>query len=98
MAEAYHVLSDADKRRDYDEGKEIKVKRGRGMNSDDDDEDDDDEDEDEEHKTTLREEVEREYYPERYQFWPFGDPFIYKRTRESQKRAREGKPSWFEEY
>ena len=94
IAEAYHILSDADKRRDYDEGKEIKVKRGR-MNEDDDD--DDDEEEDEEHKTTLREEVEREYYPERYQFWPFGDPFIYKRKREAQKRAKEGKPSWFEE-
>jgi hypothetical protein len=27
---------------------------------------------DEEHKTSLREEVEREYFPERYHFWPFG--------------------------
>ena len=27
----------------------------------------------------LREEVERKYFPERYKFWPFGDPFIEKR-------------------
>jgi tetratricopeptide (TPR) repeat protein len=66
IAEAYQVLSDPDKRRAYDEGVDIKVKRGRK------DEDDDSEDEEEEHKTTMREEVEREFYPERYHFWPFG--------------------------
>ena len=58
-------------------------------------ENDSESEEDEEHKTTLREEVEREFYPERYHFHPFGDPFIYKRKREAQKRAekeaREGR-------
>ncbi len=66
IAEAYEILSDADKRSAYDMGGDIKVKRGRR------DEDDDSEEEDEEHKTSMREEDEREYYPERYQFWPFG--------------------------
>ena len=45
----------------------------------------------EEHKTTLREEVEREYYPEKYSFHPFGDPWIYKRKYFAQKRSSEGK-------
>jgi tetratricopeptide (TPR) repeat protein len=66
IAEAYHTLSDVDKRQAYDEGGDIKVKRGRR------DEDDDSDDSEEEHKTTMREEVEREFYPEKYHFWPFG--------------------------
>ena len=69
IAEAYEVLSDEDKRRDYDEGVDIKVKRGHR----DDEDDEDDSEEEEEHKTTMREEVEREFYPERYSFWPFGE-------------------------
>jgi len=91
IAEAYEVLSDDDKRRNYDEGVDIKVKRGRR------DEDDDSDDSEEEHKTSMREEVEREFYPERYSFWPFGDPFIYKRKREAQKRAKQGRPAWHDE-
>jgi len=85
IAEAFQVLSDPDKRRAFDEGSDIKVKRGK---RDDDDEDDDSEDE-EEHKTTMKEEVERDFYPERYSFWPFGDPFIYKRKRAAQKKAEQ---------
>lgn len=66
------------------------MKRGKRDDSD------DSEEEDEEHKTTMREEVEREFYPERYCFWPFGDPFIYKRKLEAQKKNKEtsSKPSW----
>lgn len=85
IAEAFQVLSDPDKRRAFDEGSDIKVKRGK---RDDDDDDDDSEDE-EEHKTTMKEEVERDFYPERYSFWPFGDPFIYKRKRAAQKKAEQ---------
>jgi hypothetical protein len=82
IAEAYQVLSDPDRRRQFDEGSDIKVKRGK---RDEDHDDDDDSDEPEEHKTSMREEVEREFYPERYHFWPFGDPFIYKRKYMAQK-------------
>jgi hypothetical protein len=65
------------------------MKRGKKVT---DDHDDDESEDEEEHKTTLREEVEREYYPEKYHFWPFGDPFMYKRKHFAQKRAKEGKP------
>lgn len=71
IAEAFEVLSDIDRRRAYDEGGDIKVKRGR--RNEDDCDDNDSEEEDEAHKTSLREEVEREFYPERYHFWPFGE-------------------------
>lgn len=74
IAEAFEILSDADKRRAYDEGGDIKVKRGK---RDDDDNEDDSEDE-EEHKTTMREEVEREFYPEKYHYWPFGKAHLIK--------------------
>lgn len=67
IAEAHQTLSDPDKRQAYDEGGDIKVKRGRR------DEDDDSDDSEEEHKTSMREEVEREFYPEKYHFWPFGE-------------------------
>ena len=52
--------------------------------------------EDEEHKKTLREEIERKYYPERYEFLPFGDPFIHKRKREEQRRRQSCRPKWYE--
>lgn len=94
IAEAYQVLMDEDKRRAYDEGGDIKVKRGK---RDQDSDEDDSSDDEEEHKTTMREEVEREFYPERYHFHPFGDPFINKRKREAQKNAKKGKPAWQEE-
>jgi hypothetical protein len=72
---AYKILSDVSTRRDYDEGNDVKSRRG-GKDSD-----SDGYESDEENKQTLREEIERKYYPERYEFWPFGDPFIQKRKR-----------------
>jgi len=29
-----------------------------------------------------------EFYPEKYHFWPFGDPFMYKRKYMAQKAAK----------
>ena len=72
VAKAFDVLSDPDKRSAYDEGKDVKAKRKHG-------DEDDSEEEAEEHKQSLREEIERKYYPERYEYLPFGDPFIHKR-------------------
>lgn len=59
--------------------------------------DDDSEDEDEERRQSLREEIERKYYPERYDFWPFGDPFIHKRKRDEKKRRQQGQRQWYDE-
>ena len=57
VATAYAVLSDADKRAVFDSGGDVKAsKKGGG--------DDDSEEEAEEHKQSLREEIERKYYPE----------------------------------
>ena len=55
------------------------------------------EDEDEEHQQSLREEIEHKYYPERHDFWPFGDPFINKRKREAIKRRQQGQRQWYDE-
>ena len=64
------TLSDPEKRAAFDMGGDVKArKKGRG---DDDGDDDDSEDEAEEHKQSLREEIERKYYPERYEYLPFG--------------------------
>jgi hypothetical protein len=65
IAQAFQTLSDVDKRANYDQGVDIKTKRGGGDS-------DDSEEEDEERRQSLREEIERRYYPERYDFWPFG--------------------------
>jgi curved DNA-binding protein CbpA len=86
---AYKILCDVSTRRDYDEGNDIKSRRG-GKDSD-----SDDYASDEENKQTLREEIERKYYPERYEFWPFGDPFINKRKRAAKlKRQKEQQESY----
>jgi len=71
IATAYQTLSDAEKRRAYDEGSDMKSRKKRA--------DDSSDSEDERNKKSLFEEVERKYFPERYRFWPFGDPFIEKR-------------------
>ena len=91
IAQAFQTLSDPVKRDAYDQGVDIQSRRGGGGSSD------DDSDVDEEHKQSLREEIERKYYPERYDFWPFGDPFIHKRKREEKKRRQAGQRSWYDE-
>ena len=92
IAGAYQTLSDPQKRRDYDDGSDIKSRRG-GKDSD----SDDGYASDEENKQTLREEIERKYFPERYEFWPFGDPFIQKRKRAEKLRKKQGKKAWYED-
>ena len=92
IAQAFQTLSDADKRAAYDQGVDVKTRgRGGGSGSDSDSE------EDEEQKQSLREEIERKYYPERYEFWPFGDPYIHKRKREERKRKQAGRRSWYDD-
>jgi len=87
IATAYQTLSDPEKRQLYDEGADLKQ---HGNNSD--------SDSDNERETkSLREEIERKYFPERYKFWPFGDPFVQKRKRQEKQRARSGKPAFHEE-
>merc|ERR1712176_62978 len=87
IATAFQTLSDPEKRQLYDEGADLK--QGRGDS-------DSDSDDEREHKS-LREEIERKYFPERYKFWPFGDPFIEKRKLEARRRKQEGRPAWHEE-
>jgi DnaJ-class molecular chaperone len=75
---AYETLSDPEKRRAHDLGQDIEKPP---KNDDSDSEYSDDE------KVSLREEIERKYWPERYEFLPFGDPFAAKRKLRA-KRAR----------
>lgn len=89
IAAAFQTLSDPIKRADYDRGGDVRTRSHCADGEDSEDE--------EEHKKTLREEIERKYYPERYEFWPFGDPFIHKRKRQEQKRRQQGRPAWYEE-
>jgi len=86
IAVAYETLSDPQKRRSYDEGADLKT--GHGDNSD--------SDSDREHQS-LREEIERKYFPERYKFWPFGDPFVQKRRLQERRRKRSGRPAFHEQ-
>ena len=38
------------------------------------------------------------YYPDRYKFWPFGDPFIEKRKLEERRKKKAGKPTWYNQF
>ena len=91
IALAYAVLCDPEKRADYDQGKDVKASRKDGRDED------DSEEEAEEHRQSLREEVNRKYFPEMFDYWPFGDPFIHKRKLEAQKARKTGAPVWHEE-
>ncbi|KAH8058952.1 hypothetical protein JL722_5495 [Aureococcus anophagefferens] len=54
-----------------------------------------------EEKPSLREEIERKYYPERYEFYPFGDPFTAKRKMRAKRermKSRKPAPAWYETY
>merc|ERR1712217_61590 len=87
VATAFQTLSDPEKRRAYDEGAD--VKKGRNHN--------DSESDSEREERSLREEVERKYYPERYKFWPLGDPFIEKRKVQARQRRRTHQPAWHQQ-
>eukprot|EP00747_Dinoflagellata_sp_TGD_P110526 gnl/TRDRNA2_/TRDRNA2_170983_c1_seq2.p1 gnl/TRDRNA2_/TRDRNA2_170983_c1~~gnl/TRDRNA2_/TRDRNA2_170983_c1_seq2.p1 ORF type:complete len:809 (+),score=170.28 gnl/TRDRNA2_/TRDRNA2_170983_c1_seq2:692-3118(+) len=86
VATAYETLSDPERRRRYDDGADIQKNRNDSSDSD-----------DEREKQSVREEIERKYFPERYKFWPFGDPHVEKRKREERRRQREGRPAWTDE-
>jgi DnaJ-class molecular chaperone len=83
VAAAYETLTDPQKRADYDDGKDA-TSKAQGEDSEEEDE-----------KQSIREEVERKYFPERFKFHPFGDPFIEKRKRqETAKREAERKAKY----
>jgi hypothetical protein len=67
----------------YDDGVDVKKKKKKKSPYDSDSSDS--EDEDGNKKKSLREEIERKYFPENFKFWPFGDPFVEKRRHDARK-------------
>jgi hypothetical protein len=88
VATAYETLSDGEKRQLYDDGVDVKKAKKKKKKQGDDSDDSDSEDDDGNKKKSLREEVERKYFPENFKFWPFGDPFVEKRRHDA-RRAKE---------
>ena len=73
IVEAYNVLSDPKRRREYDEGEDLEREELRDGSL----------------GPTHVEEISRKYFPENFPFEPFGDPLEDRREREERQRQLE---------